>query len=144
MADQWILPIIVGVLVGIVLLVLEYRTKWFARSLRYSEEDKGKGSPSISEDFWETKILGAQVNLMTMEGSPTDNWLQVAEKVKKLIESVTSEERDGPITLISIESEENQAIISFEFPDVFGEWYKIEVVVNNEGKIVKYQRKFIT
>jgi len=128
----------IPLLVGVTLLIIEYRTKWFANRFRDSNKDP------LTE-----LLIDEKVTSLANLDNPTGDWMKIAEEIRILLEKNTLEERSGPISLLKIQPSKGQAAkLTFSFwgddENSNGETEKwlwmAYVTVNKDGRIIDYER----
>jgi hypothetical protein len=136
----WAFSVGTAVLAGMILLVIEYRTRWFARWLSsFQEQPTGQANPLASATL---------TPVMELE-NPAGDWIQVAEEVKRLLEQSTEEERQGEVTLLKIEPNKilKRAKLTFSFwaaspddPNSISQWF-VYTRISSEGRIINFYRE---
>lgn len=84
------------ILVGVVLLALEYRTKWFATYFQHRH----------TPDELTQAAVGRTVTPLAQQ-EPLADWLRTAQEVQPILEGIFADAADGPIVLRSIKPKRN-------------------------------------
>lgn len=94
--DWLTLLLVIGgpILVGVILLVIEYRTKWFANYLQH------RRAPDDSDEL-AAAVVGQTVTPLEQQ-EPVADWLRIAQEVQVVLEKVFAAAAEGPIVLLSI------------------------------------------
>jgi hypothetical protein len=130
---QMVETLIVGVVVGIVLLLIEYKTHLFAQSLSSLQSKSKRPRPTFV-----SRVVAPILEFK----DPTADWLQVAEKVKAHLAQSIAEELNGPISLWEVKPQRNSALLIFYCLGTDGNGYKIRIVADREGHVCQLQRDF--
>jgi len=140
----WI-PTLVAILAGVLLLIIEYRTKWFAQWRASSQQKERQSGESGYTP------LGEFVTPVTELENPVGDWIQIADEVRHLLEKVTAQERssDDPIVLKRIKPNKNGTVEleftfwAFEEGDPNSQSrYITYVTVDSTGRIVDFLREY--
>jgi hypothetical protein len=132
----------VPVLVGVVLLIIEYKTGFFAQQV-LSSRDKA--------DRQTNRLAGQTVTPVTELENPMGDWIQVAEEVKRLVEQQLETEEHGPVSLRDIKLRRGgkaELVFCFEgiVPYTSNEWgagFDVRVTVDTDGRVLQYKREYI-
>ncbi len=125
--------LIVGVVVGIVLLFIEYKTYWFMQSRSLLQSENNVSRPAF---------VSRVVVPVLKPRNQTADWLQIADKAKEHLAQSIAEEIDGPISLWEVKPQRNSALLMFYCQGTDGNGYKIRVIVDREGRVCQLQRDF--
>jgi len=123
------------VLVGVILLIIEYKTRCFARQV-ISFRDSGEQQPN--------PFAGKAVTPIAELENPLGDWMQIAQEVRTLIEE-SEPELQGPVRLYTIKPKRGgKAELWFGFlatatgdPN-YVEEYEVTITVDSEGRIAGY------
>jgi hypothetical protein len=125
--------LIVGVVVGIVLLFVEYKTHWFMRSRSILQTESNVSRPAF---------VSRVVVPVLKSRNQTIDWLQVADKAKEHLAQSIAEEIDGPISLWEVKPQRSSALLIFYCQGTDGNEYKIRVIADREGHVCQLNRDF--
>lgn len=132
--ENLLLPLGLAVLAGIILLVIEYRTKWFARYASTQNSIESAKNDNL------VKMLDVMVTPAPDLANQTGDWLQIADELKGLLDKNTMDERLSPVTLEDIEINKLGATIEYQFWGKDEHLYWVRISVNAEGRILDLKR----
>lgn len=126
------------ILVGVILLFIEYRTKWFANRFLSEKTDTKNES-----------LIGVKVTHLGELDNPIGDWIQIAEQVKTLLEKNTKPERSGSVSLLGIQPSKRKDLAKLTFAfwgdpptdDPYIVYWHVYIEVTSDGRIVGYKRE---
>lgn len=96
--------IVVPILIGLILLIIEYRTKWFAS--RFASDNSKQKTVSL---------LNEKVVPIDKLENPVGDWIQIAEQVRELLDKDTKPEHSGIISLLGIHPNKSKSSAKLTF-----------------------------